>query len=122
MPATLPSVLVDTEWVAQHATDAGVRVIEVDVDTTAYDHGHVPGAVGWNWNTELCDTVVRDIVRASRDRPFRVAWEEVTGTSLDRAESAWRRTSLIRYRWLPIVTASSTFWHSGVPAANSMPA
>jgi len=62
MAATLPSVLVTTEWVAQHATDAGVRVVEVDVDTTAYDQGHVPGVAGWNWNTELCDTLVRDIV------------------------------------------------------------
>src|SRR5262245_16576906 len=62
MPATLPNVLVTTDWVAQHATDAGLRVVEVDVDTAAYDQGHVPGAVGWNWSTELCDTVVRDIV------------------------------------------------------------
>jgi thiosulfate/3-mercaptopyruvate sulfurtransferase len=66
MPATLPSVLVTTDWVAQHATDAGVRVVEVDVDTTAYDQGHVPGAAGWNWTTELCDTVVRDIVPANK--------------------------------------------------------
>jgi len=62
MPTTLPNVLVTTDWVAAHASDAGVRVVEVDVDTTAYDQGHVPGAVGWNWTTELCDTVVRDIV------------------------------------------------------------
>src|SRR5256884_1511820 len=62
MAYTLPNVLVTTEWVAQHATDAGVRVVEVDVDTTAYDQGHVPGAAGWNWTTDLCDTVVRDIV------------------------------------------------------------
>jgi thiosulfate/3-mercaptopyruvate sulfurtransferase len=62
MAATLPSVLVTTDWVAQHASDTGVRVVEVDVDTTAYDQGHVPGAAGWNWTTELCDTVVRDIV------------------------------------------------------------
>jgi thiosulfate/3-mercaptopyruvate sulfurtransferase len=62
MAATLPNVLVTTDWVAQHATDAGVRVVEVDVDTTAYDQGHVPGSAGWNWTTELCDTVVRDIV------------------------------------------------------------
>jgi len=55
-------VLVNTDWVAQHRTDQGVRVIEVDVDTAAYDQGHVPGALGWNWTTELCDTVVRDIV------------------------------------------------------------
>ena len=59
---TLTKVLVTTDWVAQHVTDAGVRVVEVDVDTTAYDQGHVPGAAGWNWTTELCDTLVRDIV------------------------------------------------------------
>jgi len=66
MTVTLPSVLVNTEWVAQHATDAGVRVVEVDVDTAAYDQGHVPGASGWNWTTELCDTLVRDIVPAAK--------------------------------------------------------
>src|ERR687896_23798 len=57
-----PDVLVTTEWVAQHHRDTGVRVVEVDVDTAAYDQGHVPGALGWNWTTELCDTLVRDIV------------------------------------------------------------
>jgi thiosulfate/3-mercaptopyruvate sulfurtransferase len=66
MTVTLPSVLVNTEWVAQHAIDAGVRVVEVDVDTAAYDQGHVPGASGWNWTTELCDTLVRDIVPAKK--------------------------------------------------------
>ncbi len=66
MAATLTKVLVTTDWVAQHATDAGVRVVEVDVDTTAYDQGHVPGAAGWNWTTELCDTLVRDIVPADK--------------------------------------------------------
>jgi thiosulfate/3-mercaptopyruvate sulfurtransferase len=55
-------VLVGTEWVAQHRADPNVRVVEVDVDTAAYDQGHVPGAIGWNWTTELCDTLVRDIV------------------------------------------------------------
>jgi thiosulfate/3-mercaptopyruvate sulfurtransferase len=59
---TLPNVLVTTDWVAQHAADAAVRVVEVDVDTTSYDQGHVPGAAGWNWTTELCDTLVRDII------------------------------------------------------------
>jgi thiosulfate/3-mercaptopyruvate sulfurtransferase len=55
-------VLVNTDWVAQHRTDPAVRVVEVDVDTAAYLQGHVPGAIGWNWTTELCDTLVRDIV------------------------------------------------------------
>jgi thiosulfate/3-mercaptopyruvate sulfurtransferase len=58
----MADVLVTTDWVAQHANDAGVRVVEVDVDTAAYDQGHVPGAFGWNWTTELCDTLVRDII------------------------------------------------------------
>jgi len=55
-------VLVSTDWVAQHGRDANVRIVEVDVDTTAYGQGHVPGAVSWNWSTELCDTLVRDII------------------------------------------------------------
>ncbi len=57
-----PEVLVSTDWVAEHAGDASVRVVEVDVDTAAYDEGHIPGAVGWAWNTQLCDTVQRDII------------------------------------------------------------
>ena len=57
-----PEVLVTTSWVAEHAHDANVRVVEVDVDTKAYDEGHVPGAIAWAWNTQLCDTTVRDIL------------------------------------------------------------
>jgi thiosulfate/3-mercaptopyruvate sulfurtransferase len=57
-----PETLVDTEWVAQHANDPGVRAVEVDVDTSAYEQGHVPGAVAWNWTTQLCDTVRREVI------------------------------------------------------------
>lgn len=57
-----PDALVSTEWVDAHKSDANVVVVEVDVDTSAYDEGHVPGAVGWNWQTQLCDTVQRDII------------------------------------------------------------
>jgi thiosulfate/3-mercaptopyruvate sulfurtransferase len=57
-----PETLVDTAWVAQHARDPNVRVVEVDVDTSAYEQGHVPGAVGWNWTTQLADPVRRDIL------------------------------------------------------------
>src|SRR5713101_4883890 len=57
-----PETLVSTEWASQHAKDPGVRVVEVDVDTKAYDEGHVPGATAWAWNTQLCDTTVRDIL------------------------------------------------------------
>jgi thiosulfate/3-mercaptopyruvate sulfurtransferase len=57
-----PEVLAGTDWVSQHVADTNVRVVEVDVDTKAYDEGHVPGALAWAWNTQLCDTVRRDIL------------------------------------------------------------
>jgi thiosulfate/3-mercaptopyruvate sulfurtransferase len=57
-------VLVSTAWVAEHSRDAGIRVVEVDVDTTAYAQGHVEGAIGWNWQTDLQDPVRRDILDA----------------------------------------------------------
>src|SRR5918994_2931911 len=57
-----PETLVETAWVAEHMNDPNVRIAEVDVDTTAYEQGHIPGAVGWNWTTQLCDTVRRDIL------------------------------------------------------------
>ena len=60
--ATALDVLVSTDWVKQHLGDATIRVVEVNVDTAAYDQGHVPGSAGWNWTTELCDTLVRDII------------------------------------------------------------
>jgi len=58
-------VLVDLAWAREHLADPAVRFVEVDVDTTAYDGGHLPGAVGWNWTSQLADTVRRDI--ASRE-------------------------------------------------------
>jgi thiosulfate/3-mercaptopyruvate sulfurtransferase len=59
---TIPDVLVSTDWVAQHLNDTSIRIVEVDVDTAAFDQGHVPNAIAWNWTTELCDTLVRDII------------------------------------------------------------
>lgn len=55
-----PEVLVDTGWVEVHLNDPTVRIIEVDVDTTAYaDEGHIPGAVGFNWRKDLQDQLIR---------------------------------------------------------------
>src|SRR5687767_90763 len=45
--------LVSTAWVAEHGNDPAVRLIEVDVDTSAYDTGHIEGAVGWHWQNDL---------------------------------------------------------------------
>ena len=57
-----PGTLVSTDWVEEHAADDNVIVVEVDVDTSEYDKGHAPGAIGWSWQTQLCDTVRRDIM------------------------------------------------------------
>ena len=63
-PATAAqqAVLVSTEWAAQHLNDSALRIVEVDVDTKAYAEGHIPNAVGWAWDTQLCDTLRRDII------------------------------------------------------------
>jgi thiosulfate/3-mercaptopyruvate sulfurtransferase len=55
-------VLVSTDWVAQHGSDPGIKLVEVDVDTNAYGEGHAPGAFGWNWTSQLQDQTRRDII------------------------------------------------------------
>jgi thiosulfate/3-mercaptopyruvate sulfurtransferase len=55
-------VLVDVPWLQAHLEDPSVRIVEVDVDVYSYDEGHIPGAVGWNWSTQLCDIHRRDIL------------------------------------------------------------
>jgi thiosulfate/3-mercaptopyruvate sulfurtransferase len=56
------NVLVTPDWAEQNLNTNGVVFVEVDEDTTAYDAGHIPGAVRINWKTELQDPVVRDFV------------------------------------------------------------
>ncbi len=68
-----PRALVSTNWVAEHAHDPDVRLLEVDVDTTAYERGHIEGAVGLNWTTQLGDPIRRDI-------PSQVAFERLMVT------------------------------------------
>src|ERR1700745_918112 len=60
-----PGALVDASWAQAHLTDPTVRLVEVAVDTPAYEQSHLPGAVAWNWTSQLSDGVRRDIV--SRD-------------------------------------------------------
>jgi thiosulfate/3-mercaptopyruvate sulfurtransferase len=69
-----PEALVSTEWVAAHLDDPNVRLVEVDVDTTAYEQGHIRNAVGWNWQKQLGDPIRRDI-------PSKEAWEELLSAS-----------------------------------------
>ncbi len=56
-----PEVLVETAWVAENLKDPKLRIAEVSVDTTAYDQGHVPGAIGLNWRSQLADQLRRDL-------------------------------------------------------------
>ena len=62
---TAKAPLVDIEFARDHLDDPKVRFIEVDVDTSAYETGHLPGAVALNWSTQLNDPIKRDLV--SRD-------------------------------------------------------
>ena len=73
-PAVQQAVLVTTDWVAQHLNDTSLRIVEVDVDTKAYAEGHVPNAVGWAWDTQLCDTLRRDIIPKAK-------FEQLLGSS-----------------------------------------
>src|SRR6185436_3672864 len=57
-----PEVLVETDWVKANLGKPGIRLVEIDVDTKAYDAGHIPGAVGFNWQTQLQEQVRRDII------------------------------------------------------------
>jgi len=57
-----PEVLVSTDWVKENLGKPGIKLVEIDVDTKAYDAGHIPGAAGFNWQTQLQDQLRRDIV------------------------------------------------------------
>jgi thiosulfate/3-mercaptopyruvate sulfurtransferase len=74
-----PETLVSPEWLADHYADSNVKVAEVDVDTSAYEEGHIPGAIAWDWRKQLCDTVRRDVLSK---RAFEALMEE-SGVSND---------------------------------------
>ena len=57
-----PEALVSTEWVAAHASDPGVRIVESNEDTLLYASGHVPGAVHVDWTADLNDQIRRDYI------------------------------------------------------------
>ncbi|MBL7491225.1 sulfurtransferase [Frankia sp. AgB1.9] len=54
--------LVDASWAEAHLTDPSVVIVEVDEDVSAYDKGHIPGAVRLDWKSELQDPIIRDFV------------------------------------------------------------
>ncbi|MFD9948220.1 sulfurtransferase [Nonomuraea sp. NPDC050547] len=56
------AVLVDADWVEANLDTPGVVLVEVDEDTSAYDKGHIRGAVKIDWKSDLQDPVRRDFV------------------------------------------------------------
>jgi len=55
-------VLVSADWAESNLDADHVVFVEVDEDTSAYDGGHIEGAVKLDWRTDLQDPVRRDFV------------------------------------------------------------
>ena len=55
-------VLVDTQWVEDHLDDDSIRIVEVDENPALYAESHIPGAIGFDWKTDLQDQVKRDFL------------------------------------------------------------
>ena len=61
-----PNALVGTDWVEANAESPNVAIVEVDEDVTAYEKGHIPGAIVIDWENELHDVPRREFVSAER--------------------------------------------------------
>lgn len=57
-----PEMLVETDWVQQNLGSDQFKLIEIDVDTAAYELGHIAGAIGFNWQSQLQDQINRDLI------------------------------------------------------------
>ena len=55
-------VLVDTQWVEDHLNDDSIRIVEVDENPALYAEAHIPGAIGFDWKSDLQDQVKRDFL------------------------------------------------------------
>jgi thiosulfate/3-mercaptopyruvate sulfurtransferase len=57
-----PEALVSIDWLLAHLDNPTVRIVEVDVESNAYDQGHIRGAIAWSWQRQLSDIVRRDVI------------------------------------------------------------
>jgi thiosulfate/3-mercaptopyruvate sulfurtransferase len=123
--------LVDAEWAKAHLEDTAIRFVEVDVDTTAYDQSHLPGAVAWNWTSQLSDGIRRDI--ASRENFS--ALLSASGIGPDTtiilygdnnnwfAAWAYWQLKLYGHRDVRILDGGRKFWlDNGLPLTTDVPA
>jgi thiosulfate/3-mercaptopyruvate sulfurtransferase len=125
------NVLVDTDWAQQHLDDPSVRFVEVDVDTGGYDEGHVPGAVAWNWTSQLTDGIRRDI--AGREEFSALLSDSGIGPDTTIvvygdntpwfAAWAYWQLKLYGHRDVPILDGGRKLWLAkGLPTTTDVPA
>jgi thiosulfate/3-mercaptopyruvate sulfurtransferase len=123
--------LVDAAWAQAHLDDPTVRFVEVDVDTTSYEQSHIPGAVAWNWTSQLSDGVRRDI--ATRDDFGRLLSESGIGPDTtivlygdnNNWFAAWAFWQLRLYgqRDVRILDGGRKYWlDHGLPLTTDVPA
>jgi thiosulfate/3-mercaptopyruvate sulfurtransferase len=62
MPNYAKDVLVETAWLAEHLGDERMRIVEVDENPALYAEAHIPGAIGFDWKTDLQDQLRRDFL------------------------------------------------------------
>ena len=122
--------LVTPEWAREHLEDPNIRFVEVDVDTGAYEQGHIPGAVGWNWTSQLSDGIQRDI--ASREDLERLLRQSGIGRDThivlygdnNNWFAAWAYWQLKLHGWdkVSILNGGRKYWlDNGLPITTDAP-
>ncbi len=128
--ASATQALVSPEWARDHLNDPRVRFVEVDVDTTAYEQSHIPGAVAWNWTTQLADNIRRDL--ASREDFSRLLSQSGIGPDThivlygDNNDwfAAWAYWQLKLFGWerVSLLDGGRRYWlDNGYPITTDLP-